>query len=196
MPKLGHTKFNWIGSKFGMLTIIEIIPPDKAVCLCDCGNKVIRKRNSVKFGSHYNCGCFRREVINNPGTEKALKRPKGAAGLDLLYSNLRYQSKKRKIEFNLTKQELLEVSTKNCFYCDQEPYRVSIINNKIWGKQSTADHGKLIFNPLDRIDSNKGYVADNIVACCKNCNYAKNVLSVDEFKNMIIKIYKHLKLGD
>lgn len=47
-------------------------------------------------------------------------------------------------------------------------------------------------NGLDRIDSNKEYTLDNVVPCCKWCNYAKNSMTVEEFKNHINKIYKYL----
>ena len=48
------------------------------------------------------------------------------------------------------------------------------------------------FNGLDRIDSSKGYTIDNVVSCCKYCNFAKNDLTVDEFKEHISEIYKYL----
>ena len=47
------------------------------------------------------------------------------------------------------------------------------------------------FNGLDRIDSNKDYVVDNVTPCCKRCNQAKNDMSVEKFKNHITKIYKY-----
>ena len=49
-------------------------------------------------------------------------------------------------------------------------------------------------NGIDRIDSSKGYSVDNCVPCCAKCNYAKHDLSIDDFKNHIEKIYKHLFL--
>jgi hypothetical protein len=46
---------------------------------------------------------------------------------------------------------------------------------------------------LDRIDSNKGYLLNNIVPCCELCNTAKGILSVDQFENHILKIAEKIK---
>lgn len=48
------------------------------------------------------------------------------------------------------------------------------------------------FNGLDRVDSSKEYTIDNVVPCCKYCNWAKNDLSVKEFKEHINKIHHYL----
>lgn len=59
-----------------------------------------------------------------------------------------------------------------CYYCGQ------ILEN---------------FNGIDRVDSSKEYTKDNCVSCCKYCNWAKNDLSISEFKNHINKINNYLK---
>ena len=41
---------------------------------------------------------------------------------------------------------------------------------------------------FDRIDSSKGYVQENVTACCKTCNIMKNTLSYGEFVAHINKI--------
>ena len=46
-------------------------------------------------------------------------------------------------------------------------------------------------NGIDRIDSNKGYSFDNVVACCKYCNGAKNTMTQEEFKEWIKRVYEH-----
>jgi hypothetical protein len=44
------------------------------------------------------------------------------------------------------------------------------------------------FNGIDRLDSEKGYIVDNVVSCCQMCNYMKKCLSPDVF----VKISQHI----
>lgn len=44
---------------------------------------------------------------------------------------------------------------------------------------------------LDRIDSNKGYIEDNVTPCCNRCNVAKGNMSLDEFFSHLEAMYKH-----
>lgn len=51
------------GSRFGRLTVIERAPNKNGrvqwVCQCDCGNKVIVSRNSLRSGTTQSCGCLK-----------------------------------------------------------------------------------------------------------------------------------------
>jgi hypothetical protein len=46
---------------------------------------------------------------------------------------------------------------------------------------------------LDRIDSSKGHVDENCVACCFQCNIAKLDYSLEEFLIHIEKMYEGTK---
>ena len=46
---------------------------------------------------------------------------------------------------------------------------------------------------LDRLDNTKGYIKDNVVSCCPNCNIAKFQMSVADFVTHIRKIATNLK---
>ena len=50
---------NIVGQKFGMLTVLEELPGYKVLCLCDCGNKTIVQKGSIKCGHTTSCGCRR-----------------------------------------------------------------------------------------------------------------------------------------
>ena len=41
------------------------------------------------------------------------------------------------------------------------------------------------------MDNSMGYTIDNSVPCCKECNTAKSVLTVDEFVDLISRIYNN-----
>lgn len=44
---------------------------------------------------------------------------------------------------------------------------------------------------IDRIDSNKGYDPENVVACCWDCNNSKGHMGYKEWINHLKKIIKH-----
>lgn len=66
----GGDKFiDCIGSRCGMLTVIEEYPFDdtKVICKCDCGNTVTRSKDSIRKKVTESCGCMhhRRIGISN-----------------------------------------------------------------------------------------------------------------------------------
>ena len=86
------------------------------------------------------------------------------------YTVLKSGAKRRNLDFNLTFDDYeLTFYNKPCFYC------------------GTLNTG------IDRLNSNEGYIDNNIVSCCWDCNEMKNTRSLEEFENHIIKIYNYLK---
>ena len=57
---------------------------------------------------------------------------------------------------------------------------------------SKVYYEELKSNGLDRVDNNKGYTIDNVVPCCKRCNYAKNNQTPREFKEWVKKVYNKM----
>lgn len=103
---------------------------------------------------------------NGECVRKYQRTPKGR------FITLKSNARKRSIEVNLSLEHYQElVSSGLCFYCHAPLPEVG--------------HG------IDRIDSSKGYVIGNVRACCKMCNIAKSVVSEQEFKDWIQRIYKH-----
>lgn len=75
-------------------------------------------------------------------------------------------AKRRKIEWNLTKEQFMIFWQKPCYYC-----------------------GELIKTiGLDRLNNLRGYKFGNVVSCCSRCNYAKRKMSPDEFIGMCRKV--------
>ncbi len=79
---------------------------------------------------------------------------------------------------NIDVNSFFELSQLNCFYCN------AIKTNNYKGYK---------YNGLDRIDSTKEHTFNNIVPCCKYCNFAKSNLSLIEFIDWIKRI-KNFKL--
>jgi hypothetical protein len=77
------------------------------------------------------------------------------------YDNYRLVSaKKRKLEWNISKDEFYKITKEDCFYCKRHPCT-------IFG--------------LDRLNNDVGYTLENVVSCCTECNMMKNVLEKDKF---------------
>jgi hypothetical protein len=102
-----------------------------------------------------------------------------------VYRTYKKSAIKRKLPFYLLENEFLSTIKKPCHYCGQEPNRIAKVSHAIKEKQGEINY----FNGIDRIENNKGYVINNIVACCTKCNFLKNNYSEKEFLTQIEKIY-------
>ena len=151
------------------------------LCRCDCGNEVIATTGAINFGSVKSCGCLKTESLR-----ERLSLKEGEASFRQVYKSYKQKAKDRNIDFYLTKDEFLIITSKRCFYCNSSPNNIS---------KSRSATGDYIYNGIDRIDNSIGYNLDNCVACCKRCNVAKNDMSLKEFKDMIISIYSNFILG-
>lgn len=185
-----HPKFvDLKGKIFGKLTIVEYYPKqDKNKitwywkCLCECGNytytrtKEFTKEKPVQ--SCRSCGHKRMGKSNVLPNYQSLK--------NRLYKNYKHNAIKRNYEFNLTKEEMLNLFSKNCHYCGQEPIEMK-------GDMS-GNYTEIPFkrNGIDRIDNSKGYTIGNVISCCRNCNIAKSTMSYPKYINFIIKSYNNL----
>jgi hypothetical protein len=82
--------------------------------------------------------------------------------------NYRKSACNRNLDFNLTNDEFIKLVESSCHYCGY--------NGKVIG--------------VDRIDSAKGYIIDNVVPCCELCNLMKHVRSYQDF----IDICEHISV--
>jgi hypothetical protein len=82
---------------------------------------------------------------------------------------------KHKIQFDLTVeyiQQMLEACNWRCYYSGVR------MNLETGNGKGNFNHLKV---SIDRIDSAKGYTANNIVLCCRIVNSMKSDLGVEEF---------------
>lgn len=82
---------------------------------------------------------------------------------DKKYYDYHSEAKRRNIEWNLDKDYIIELIKSKCHYCG--------ISN--------------IINGIDRIDNEKGYIKENCVSCCKNCNRMKCNFKLIQFISII-----------
>lgn len=177
-----------IGKKFNNLIVVDFSHVSNGnsywKCTCVCGGYTIVSACSLKNGDTKSCGCL-----------KVFKHKQGMTGLNALFKIYKNQAEKRGYAFELSIEEFKTITLENCFYCGLKPEFISpspAVYQKI--KDSKTQHRSYIYNGIDRINNNYGYIKNNVVPCCKWCNIGKGTKTVDEFKNHIVKIYKHLNL--
>lgn len=141
---------------------------------CDCGNEVETLGITLKAGQVNSCGCLR--DIEDATSERAFK---------YLFWAYRGRAKNKAREFSLTQKEFRILTKQNCFYCNAKPAQ------RYYGKICRVSTEPYIYNGIDRLKSEIGYVLENCVPCCGFCNKMKLNHSVDAFMNQINKIYKY-----
>ena len=161
------------GQKFNKWTVKTYAGQRGWFCECGgCGKIKKVTTQNLKNGSSKQC------------FDCACKLPKGEANFNDKLSNCKAGAKQRGLSWELTNEEAKALFQGNCFYCGIEPIQ-------IW--HHTETNGQFLNNGIDRQDSEKGYIKDNCVSCCKKCNYMKKTLSVDDFLSHIERILNHQK---
>jgi len=163
----------------------------------NCGNVSIKSTSSLR--SQKSCGCLLNEYREQHLSKNIIKTnqlPPGEAQLNRLFSDYKNRAKYKGFKFEITKIEFSNLIKQNCFYCGIEPH-LSMNERKEFKNRNVL--GNLIYNGVDRIDSTKGYIKDNLVPCCEICNKAKSNLDIEIFLNWVNRIKKHeskFKLGN
>jgi hypothetical protein len=174
------------GNVYGKLTVVSRADNDKNgfgkwICKCDCGNKsIVAGINLRKEKGTRSCGCLKNEIM--------FTKRSGNAVFGIILRNIKSDCKKRNLPFNITLEDVKEITVQPCSYCKREPYELKCRYQR---PDSTVENDCLLLNGIDRIIPSKGYTKGNITPCCKYCNRAKSDLTLDEFKNLIKLIYKN-----
>jgi 5-methylcytosine-specific restriction endonuclease McrA len=119
-------------------------------------------------------------------TEEMLVRHKIApkSGLNKIYTSYQSNAKKNKVKFELTKDQFELLIQGNCHYCGEIPTKESSNKSKF---------SKIKYNGVDKKYPKKGYILENSVSCCWECNRIKNDIPYDKFIAKCKKIYTLLK---
>jgi len=97
------------------------------------------------------------------------------------YRDVAIGAQRRNLIFALTQEQCEQLLLGNCHYC-------GVPSTEFRNRKDRSTAG---INGIDRVDNTRGYVVDNVVSCCKTCNYAKGTLTLDEFKSWIRNVYHH-----
>jgi len=172
------TKLSIIGRQFGRLTVLRIT--DKRYnrriiyeCLCICGKTVLIPGASLKSGNTKSCGCL------GPSFEKRPPSINWKTAANGVYESYKNRAKAHQWEFSLTLEESISLFKANCTYCGAIPYNI-----KYDSKRNTI----FTYNGIDRVDNTQGYSLKNCVTCCRQCNTAKNYLTLEDFKSWIMRV--------
>jgi hypothetical protein len=178
-----------IGSKVNGFTVLrnEWLNKNKIwICACDCGNeKIFWKLSAIT--KQKTCGC---------GVDEAGLTAKQRRSVNSRMNSYKQGAKTRGFDWNLSYLEFVEITTKNCMYCDASPKSWDCISGapslqKDSPNVNSEDY-QILFNGIDRINSDEGYDIDNCVPCCTSCNRSKSDLSLSEFKQHVERMYKCL----
>lgn len=85
------------------------------------------------------------------------------------YANYKYKAIGRGLEWSLSKAEFACLWGKSCWYCGSAVETIGI----------------------DRLDNSKGYFIQNVMPCCKTCNWMKQQMTHKQFYCHIRKIIDH-----
>lgn len=185
-------KLNFVdmtNQKFGRLQVISLDRFGKEgsiwLCRCDCGKEVVVSKHSLNTENTKSCGCYGDEVrLNNIKETKFKPKEAGVAAFNNLYYGYKKRSKTRGKDFELTKEEFKILTKRECFYCGKPP-----------SQRFGRDHYNqaYVYNGIDRLDNNIGYILENCVSCCSQCNFAKHSVSYDDFLIWVKVVYDNLK---
>jgi hypothetical protein len=113
--------------------------------------------------------------INTKIEIKSNKFPPASEGINSIRDNTYSDS-------NLTKEEFYYLIQQPCFYCGE-----SKVNNRKGFRYNGLDRIKSLNDDGTKANHNK----DNVVPCCKWCNYAKLDYTLEEFNNWIKRIQEY-----
>lgn len=195
--KRAHNFKDLTGLRFGMLTVVDFFGMKKIGsknrsywnCICDCGSKttVTIHNLSGKSRKTNSCGCSIRQILVCDKIKNGTNESYGA--MSGLYNSYRFNAHKRKLCFDINREQFFKITKGNCFYCNKHPS--NIFNLKVKTKNKIANY---TYNGIDRINNDKGYTPDNIVSCCTRCNTMKMDMNINDSKMTIKKIYDNLNL--
>jgi len=162
--------------KSGKLLYVEKVDK-KWKCICDCGKIVYHEAKDFKKSK--SCGCSVKEA-SKINIEKAIYA--SLLKTDKL-AHIRKQFNKTYKDGDLTFDDFLDLSQKDCFYCGSKP-------SNFKKSQNTREEFKIDFyyNGLDRVDNNLKHTKENVVPCCKICNFGKSDMNYYEFISLVKKI--------
>lgn len=158
--------------KFNYLTAIKFLYVNEKrnsvwIFRCECGKEITATGYVIKYGGRKSCGCKRR-------------LPNNQAAINRSMENYISRAKKKGREFSLTKDQFVEITQKNCEYCEVPP----VHNTK-------SRTGNYPHNGLDRKINDQGYTYENSLPCCYICNSIKGeYLSYEQMKALMRFVLK------
>jgi hypothetical protein len=142
------------------------------ICKCECGNTHKTRQADLLNNKIQSCGCYRSECGGNKGPttmtyNEAMEVTNGGIP-GRYYNRVITGANSRNIEFDITVEDMWKLLLKQNYKCALSGADIYFSKN-----DTTAS--------LDRIDSSKGYIPDNIQWVHKDINRIKMDLPNDKF---------------
>lgn len=154
---------------------------------CVCGKEFLTYKRSVETQRCKSCGCLRNKYISeaNKGFIPRNRKSPEDMSIAYIYYSSKYAAKSKRFEFELTRKDVGDLIFKPCYYCGDLPSRFP---------RRTKDSSPLTIpiNGIDRFNNLIGYIKENCVTCCSDCNYLKSSRSGDAFISKILSIANYL----
>jgi hypothetical protein len=174
---------------------------------CICGKIYITRKD----GKTKSCGCINAE--NNRKRRlghSAYNKHTDGAKIALIAAKNVYRFYNKTDVNDLDFETFMHLAKQDCHYCGAKPSNKTHIGmrkdgtkrslqkrknkegeiyyTKVWA--SDFDDAYFIYNGLDRIDQKKPHNIDNVVSCCRPCNFMKRDNNREEFLEHIKRIYE------
>jgi hypothetical protein len=175
-----------VGRTFGLLTVVERVGMAGAGsrrrgqivrCICACGGAWTGLAASLTCGNTKACGCI--STGNRPNPDREL------VAINRLRRNYVRHARRRGLPWALTESDFRRLIKEDCFYCSSPPETIS--RNKAYGARKTES--TVVYNGIDRQRNAEGYTLQNVVPCCRLCNFAKRDLSVESFLSLVNRVF-------
>ena len=181
-----RTRADLIGKQFGKLTVNEFSHIGNYrhaywVCKCDCGGIRVTSSRQLLGGRAKSCGCIHSEC-----GEKN-KNWKGCGEISLSFFNkIKSDAIRRSLPFEITIKECWEL-----FINQKRMCKLSGLPINFRTKIKTFDGSA----SLDRIDSSKGYIKNNIQWVHKDINLMKWNFPLNRFLYLVDAINRNTLRG-
>lgn len=181
MPK--PPKHNLVGNQYHYLTVMRMAQTKKsirgewrAICRCRCGKSDLDVAiRGLLNGRTTSCGCSKERYEKMRGENSVLF--KGCGDISGKYwGNINTRANRRNYEINISIEEGWKLYLKQERKCALSGIPIGFANANKKSSETTAS--------LDRKDSTKGYVINNIQWVHKKINIMKNIYSQEEFINL------------
>jgi predicted SprT family Zn-dependent metalloprotease len=162
-----------IGSTFGRLTVTGVHKRDRQGlyhyhCQCECGKTTSARANNLTDGNTSSCGCARGRRGTNP------RRGSADSAIDYIIIAYKRSALQHGRAWALTREQVVVLIAATCHYCGMPPATVK-----------PTRQGPFLWNGIDRLHNDQGYTPENSVTCCRTCNVAKNIMSIEVFAQWV-----------
>lgn len=175
---------DYTGQVFNNIKVIKHLGKDKSKnniynFECFCGEIFTSQISDIKTGKIKSCGC----KINSVQIERYLQDMYRADAYNV-YASYRLSAEEANREFNIDFESFRKLLESECYYCG-----IKSSNAHYKGKiRKNGGNGPYMYNGVDRINNDLGYIPENCVTACRHCNISKHTLTQEYFIERAYKI--------